>query len=163
MTQARLVLVPLPGEPTHFDITGWREKRPAPLELNGGTRRLSILQTIEVQPDGHCATAFYQYRFLLDESLDSWLLRYEYYRRPPDPGYEYPLAHLHFNDAFVTKKKALERLHFPTARVPLESVLWLLLAEGEVKPLSDDWRAVLARHVARTCTRDPATPPGALG
>jgi len=60
------------------------------------------------------------------DSKDAWLVRWEYFRRPPTPGYEYPLAHVHINAALLDRdaesplSKPLPHLHIPTARVPFE-------------------------------------------
>jgi len=39
--------------------------------------------------------------------------------------------------------RELPKLHVPTGRVPLELVLWDLIAEWDVKPKRDDWRELL--------------------
>ncbi len=98
-------------------------------------------QLIEVV-DGHCQTESYSYRLQADESRESWLVRWEYFRTPPRPDYPYPLAHVHVNAAFVDGSPA-GRLHIATRRVPLELVIWHLITEWGVTPRTDDWRAVL--------------------
>jgi hypothetical protein len=86
--------------------------------------------------------------------MKSWVLRWEYFRERPRPDYEYPLAHLHANAEFVESARVEARLdkppahlHIPTARVPLELVLWHLIAEWSVTPKTDAWRGVLAESV----------------
>jgi len=82
------------------------------------------------------------------DSKDAWLVRWEYFRRPPTPGYEYPLAHVHINAALLDRdaesplSKPLPHLHIPTARVPFELVLWHVLAEWGVASKTDDWRTL---------------------
>ena len=82
------------------------------------------------------------------------MLRWEYFREPPKANYGYPLAHLHANAEFIDPGPAGGRLakgpphlHIPTARVPLELVLWHLIAEWGVKPKTDDWLAVLSESL----------------
>jgi hypothetical protein len=81
----------------------------------------------------HCQTVSYAHRFQSPD--DVWLLRWEYSRERPRADYAYPLAHLHVNAEFVESASAVGRLdktpshlHIPTARVPLELVLWHLIA-----------------------------------
>ena len=93
--------------------------------------------------DGECHTSFYAYRLATGEAKGDWLLRWEYSRRQPQPDYPYPLAHLHVNGDLASGERALPKLHVPTARVPLESVLWHLIAEWGVKPKHADWQQVL--------------------
>jgi hypothetical protein len=40
-----------------------------------------------------------------------------------------------------------DRLHIPTRRVPLELVLWHLIAEWGVKPKQDDWQQQLEASI----------------
>lgn len=98
----------------------------------------------------HCQTVSYAYRFQSGEEMASWLLRWEYYRERPRAEYAYPLAHVHVNADFGDLAPAASHLHkppshlhIPTARVPLELVLWHLIAEWGVMPKTDDWRQVL--------------------
>jgi hypothetical protein len=98
-----------------------------------------------------CHTASYRYRLADSDAKDAWLLRWEYDRRPPRSDYPYPRAHVHANGA-LRGLKALHtnpasRLHIPTARVPLELVLWHLIAEWGVKPKRSDWRNFLERSI----------------
>ena len=70
-------------------------------------------------------------------------MRWEYFReRPEEPDYPYALAHVHVN-AVSRGGRPLDRLHIPTRRVPLEMVLWHLIAEWEVATRKPDWRAIL--------------------
>jgi hypothetical protein len=74
--------------------------------------------------------------------MASWLVRWEYLRKPPRTDYPYPLAHVHLHAEFTDGGSA-DRLHIPTARVPLELVIWHLIAEWGVSPKGADWRAVI--------------------
>lgn len=104
--------------------------------------------TVEVDGD-KCHTVSYAYRLMTADTKDAWLIRWEYFRRPPKADYPYPLAHLHVNAAFTDRdvNRLLARpaahLHIPTARVPFELVLWHLLAEWGVESKTEDWRKLL--------------------
>lgn len=117
-----------------------------PLELQGTSSRLFVRQLFEVV-DGHCQIESYSYRLQTTDERESWLLRWEYYREPPKVDYPYPLAHVHFNGRLTDRTQA-DRLHVPTRRIPLELVVWHLVAEWGVEPKGDDWRAVLEESIA---------------
>lgn len=60
------------------------------------------------------------------------------------------LAHVHTNATFTDPgpaatrlRKPASHLHIPTGRVPLEFVLWHLVAEWGVTPKTDAWRELL--------------------
>lgn len=98
--------------------------------LHGVSERLFVRQAIEVVGD-RCQTVSYAYRYQSGDDKGSWRLRWEYFRERPRPDYEYPPAHVHANAEFVDPGPAADRLakpawhlHIPTARVPLELVLW---------------------------------------
>jgi hypothetical protein len=42
---------------------------------------------------------------------------------------------------------ALDRLHIPTRRVPLELVIWHLIAEWRVTAKSDRWQGILRESI----------------
>jgi hypothetical protein len=138
-------LLALPYSSTAFELTRLVDRASAPLELDGTTARLFVRQIIEVV-DGHCQVESYSYRLQADESLESWLIRWEYYRAAPRPDYSYPLAHVHVNAVFPDGS-TVGRLHIPTRRVPLELVTWHLIAEWGVAPRLDDWRALLTQSI----------------
>jgi hypothetical protein len=117
----------------------------APLELHGTTARLFIRQVIVVK-DGHCSTESYGYRLQTGESAELWLIRWEYHREPPRTDYPYARAHVHVRGVFPDGTQA-DRLHIPTRRVPLELVLWHLIAEWGVKPKQDDWQPQLEESI----------------
>ena len=83
--------------------------------------------------DGHCQTESYGYRLQADDSIESWLIRWEYFRDPPKPDYQYPRAHVHVNAQFPDNRPA-GRLHIPSRRVPLELVPWKQI---EAQPADD--------------------------
>jgi hypothetical protein len=102
-----------------------------------------VLQIIDVADDGHCQTANYAY--WLSDDAGVWLLRWEYFRKPPRSDYRYPLAHLHVNGTW--SHGDLPKLHIVTARVTIEHVLWHLIAEWCVSPKHDHWRETLGESI----------------
>jgi hypothetical protein len=153
MTDARLSLLAIPSSETRYNLACFQNQERVPLALHGVGERLFIQQAIEVVGN-HCQTVSYAYRFQVEDDRESWLLRWEYYRERPRADYEYPLAHLHVNAEFVDPGPAAARLektpshlHIPTARVPLELVLWHLIAEWGVTPKTDDWREILGESL----------------
>lgn len=145
VSDARLSLLALPGDERAFEITRLIDSSRAPLELLGSQLRLFVRHTIVVT-DGHCQTESYAYRLQGDRTSASWLLRWEYFRNRPRPDYPYPRAHLHVNGAFADGEP-IAPLHIPASRVPLESVLWHLIAEWEVAPRTDAWQTILSESV----------------
>ena len=126
----------------------------AAFALHGVTERLFVSQAIEVVGD-HCQTVSCAYRYQSGPDKDSWLLRWEYFRERPRADYEYPLAHVHANAEFVGSVlpaahlgKPPWHLHIPTARVPLELVLWHVIAEWGVTPKNDGCRDLLSESLA---------------
>jgi hypothetical protein len=119
----------------------------APLELNGVSAKLLVQQKVEVEDD-HVTTLNYIYRYQLDDDAKkSWLFRWEYFRNKPKEDYPYPLAHFHVN-AQSEHRKDIEHVHFPTRRVPLELVIWGLIAEWGVKPLDEaGWEKTLSESI----------------
>lgn len=95
---------------------------------------------------GHCRTESYGYRLQADERIDSWLIRWEYHREPPRADYPYPRAHVHLNGSFGDGSAA-SRLHIPTRRIPLELVLWHLIAEWDVGSKTGGWRTLLEESI----------------
>jgi hypothetical protein len=145
VTDSRLALLPLPYSANAFELTRLVERASAPLELDGTSAHLFVRQIIDVV-DGHCQVESYSYRLQADESVESWLIRWEYYRAAPRADYPYPLAHVHVNAAFADGS-TMGRLHIPTRRVPLELVIWHLIAEWDVAPRLDDWRGLLTQSI----------------
>lgn len=125
-----------------FQITRYVEGESAALELHGVSLRLFVRQIIEVRDDGHCHTESYGYRLQESEARDSWRVRWEFFDKEPLPDYPYPLAHVHVR-ATLPDGDSVERLHFPTSRVPLELVIWHLIAEWGVRSKTDEWQEVL--------------------
>lgn len=84
-------MLALPYSTSAFELTRLVERASAPFELDGTSARLFVRQLITVV-DGHCQVESYSYRLQADESVESWLIRWEYYRAAPRPDYRYPLA-----------------------------------------------------------------------
>lgn len=123
-----------------------------PLPLNDGRLlRLAIdLFLARDDPRGpllKVSRSSFQYQ--LDPEAARWVFRYEY-DRDQNP-HSHPQAHLQLRGdlgepSLLAQRRALERLHFPTGRMPLEGVIRLLVEEFGVpcnQPASV-WRPVLA-------------------
>lgn len=145
VTDGRLSLVPVPTAATHFLLQRMVGKRSSALVLRPSPLRLFVRQGIEVV-DGHCETASYIYRLQAGDDPNEWLVRWEYFRRPPRPDYPYVLQHLHVNAELSLSSarppKELRHLHMPTARVALESVLQHLIVEWGVRARKN-WKDVV--------------------
>lgn len=145
--------MPLPGTEDHFTIACLEGRRTTSFALNGSPLRLHLAHTVEVEGE-KCHTVTYAYRLMTADSKGAWLARWEYFRRPPKPDYPYPLAHVHVNAALIDRAaesllpKPLLHVHLPSARVPIELVLWHLLAEWGVASKTDDWQALLRESLS---------------
>jgi hypothetical protein len=124
-------------EHPRFDITRYVDGATHPIQLNGSSLLLRVQQKIEVVGE-RCQTVTYQYRLQRNGDRESWLVRWEFYRERPRVDYPYPLAHLHLNANLADSGEDVHGFHFPTRRVPIELVLWHLIVEWDVKPLSGD-------------------------
>lgn len=87
------------------------------------------------------------YQYQVDQDGECWVFRYDYVRIPPEP---HPGAHLQIRGNLVEDclplGVSLERIHFPTMHISLESVI-RLLADGFGVPCNgppEIWRPVLA-------------------
>jgi hypothetical protein len=145
VSDSRLSLIALPADPGTFEVTRFVDRDSSSLELHGTTVRLFVRYVIVVK-DGRCRTESYAYRLQTDESAASWLIRWEYQRESPRSDYPYARAHVHVRGTFPDGKEA-DRLHIPTRRVPLELVLWHLIAEWGVKPKQQNWRQQLEASI----------------
>lgn len=135
----------MPHANNTFELTRLVGSQSAPLELHGTSSRLFVRQIVEVL-DGHCQTESYGYRLQAGDAINSWLIRWEYHRHPPRDDYPYTPAHVHVNGAFADGRPT-GPLHLPTRRVPLELVIWHLLAEWGVDSRTEDWRHLLAGSI----------------
>jgi hypothetical protein len=116
------------------------------MALLGCSVLLGISQAIDVDAAGHCGTVDYQYILASGPAKGDWLLRWEYFRSPPKEDYTYTRAHVHVN-AQIDGVDGAPRLHVPTARMPLELVLWHAIAEWGAVPKSTEWRAILEQSL----------------
>lgn len=89
------------------------------------------------------------FQYQLDRQAEQWVFRYDY-DRESNP-HAHPQAHLQLRGelqerSVLAQRRALERLHLPTGRMPLEGVIRLLVEEFGVacnQPRAI-WRPVLA-------------------
>jgi hypothetical protein len=89
------------------------------------------------------------YQYQADQAGKRWIFRYDYLREPgPDP---HPQAHLQIRGALtegaaLPRDRTLARIHFPTGRVSIESVIRLLADQFDVacNERPETWRPVLA-------------------
>jgi hypothetical protein len=146
VTDSRLSLIAEPDAGDSFEITRLVDGARNPLDLVGSPLKLFVRQNIQVIDD-HCQTESYAYRLQSDQSAGSWVLRWEYFRLPPKFEYRYPLAHVHTNGVFEDGSD-IGRLHVPTHRVPIELVIWHLVAEWQVESKMDGWQQVLRESIA---------------
>lgn len=104
---------------------------PRPLALSLGQR----FTVIKRDGDFKVRTLAYAYRLSNDDSAE--LVSFHWHPPPlglgPDVG-----PHLHVKGAGLSSHN-----HIPTGRVSVESVLRMALRELHVRPLRDDWSAVL--------------------
>jgi len=110
--------------------------------------RLSIILFREQYKDGHrmkVEQARYQYQ--CDDIGKRWIFRYDYVREPKD---QHPATHLQVRgqlaETVSLHKGMLERVHFPSGRISIESVIRLLIEQFDVPPNAapETWRRVLA-------------------
>ncbi len=134
------------GEGDTFKLERLVERENVPLQLRGTTARLSVRQLVVVK-DGRCRTKSYVYRLQADESLKSWLMRWEYRRKPRVAGYPYGLAHMHIRatspDGTPIDGHPVDRHHIPAPQTPLEEIIRYLIVDRGVKSKTKDWGAIL--------------------
>ncbi len=88
-----------------------------------------------------------RYQYQCDDIGSRWIFRYDYVREPKD---QHPATHLQVRGQLSEKatlhKGLLERVHFPSGRISIESVIRLLIEQFSVTPHTptDIWRPVLA-------------------
>jgi len=88
------------------------------------------------------------YQYQVDPDGKQWIFRYDYAR---DPKNVHPAAHLQINgsrlnvDGILPADRPLGRVHFPTDRFSIESVIRLLIIEFGVPSKTDSeyWRPLL--------------------
>lgn len=85
MTDARLTLLPIPAQDTHYNLACVENGERVAFALHGVTERLFISQAVEVVGD-HCQTVSCAYRYQSDENRKSWLLRRRGFQLGPGPS-----------------------------------------------------------------------------
>jgi hypothetical protein len=146
LTKSRLTVSEIPNEDDQYLINRVEGGRGSlPLELPGMERTLFVQHLVRVVEDGdgggRCNTLSYRYRLQADSERKSTLIRWEYDREPLREVYPYPPAHVHFHGDLGGS--AARDLHVPTGRIPLEMVLWHLIADWGVPPLIENWQETL--------------------
>jgi hypothetical protein len=131
-------------------VIGGRSGPTDPLPLNDGRfLRLSItLERLDV-PEGPRRISFdSSYQYQLDREGKRWIFRYDYLR---DPASQYPPAHFQIKaklteSSILHRRQTLEHVHFPTSRVSLEAIIYLLVTEFGIRcnQPANVWRPVLA-------------------
>ncbi len=143
---------------TKLYALGGRERvSSSPLRLNDDSGFLRLTMQLRIDHGPHkylkVATSCIQYQRLEEDSDKSWVFRYDYFREKPD--YKYPLAHLHINGnpccSCLPDGKELRRVHFPSGRVSIESVIRLLVDHFDVPCNKDEhvWRPLLEKTERR--------------
>ena len=128
-------------------VAGLQSPTDALILTNGCYLRLSI--TLYVAPASESRRLKVEessFQYQTDRDGKHWVFRYDYLRNPP---YQYPGAHLQIRGALserVLGQGMLEKIHFPTWRMPLESVIRLLADQFHVpcNAPPELWRPVLA-------------------
>jgi hypothetical protein len=122
-----------------------------PVILNDGRRlRLSITLTFEAHDGGQRLKVF-EASFQYQTKHAKEIFRYDYLRNPKT---DYPASHLQIHgkltEKTVPKSHYLEKIHFPTGRIPLEAVIRLLAEEFRIHCHAPKkvWRAVLNQSEA---------------
>ena len=127
---ARLVAKPQRWPPMRRGATG-----PA-----GGQRRPGAIQP------RYLTTLEYRYVYQATPDDESWILRYEYVREPPE-AYPYAREHLHVNaaPASYTGAQPFPGLHLPTGRrITIERLVRHLMSEHGIDPISPDCETAIA-------------------
>lgn len=127
-----------------------------PMRLTNGyylriTMSLAIEQT-DKGPRLKTRKSSIQYQAEAQPGTDEWLFRYDYLRDQATSG-PHPQAHVQIKGSadvpgMLPADRRLERIHFPTRRMPLEGVIRLLAEERQfavpTREPRDVWRAMLA-------------------
>ena len=139
-------------------ISGWGSDplslSPLPL-TNAYFLRLTVRVYREKQEDGSyklkVSSSSYQYQRDASEGSEDWIFRYDYIR---DPGHKHPESHCHVRGNLlsgeVLGEKPLQRVHFPTRRMSIESIIQLLIQDFGVPANTDAsfWKELLNESVS---------------
>src|SRR6202050_297735 len=141
ISDSRLSLIDLPGDPNTFELTRLVDGASAPLEFDGTTARLFVQQVIVVE-DGACVTDSYRYLLQEDASIESWRLRWDYCRNPPPAERARPRGYVRVNGIWINGESASTIERVVTGETPLEMGVWYLINTRGAKPRSEDWKAI---------------------
>lgn len=142
-------LVSLKSREERFVVGGWKGPTD-PVPLNDGRYlRLAITLELMATPEGPRLKSFdSSFQYQLDREGEHWIFRYDYLRYPPG---QHPPAHFQIRAKLTERSvlrqgQTLERIHFPTSRVPLEAIIHLLATQFGIKcnEPPEIWRPVLA-------------------
>jgi hypothetical protein len=135
------------GGPNKLALTS----EPARIRLrrtSGDPLYLTATQNFHFEPDPNYAgewkvkTDAYAYHLLISEDEAGQFFSWHWH---PD---DKPGCHVHVGPR-QGKTRALYRLHVPSGRVAFEEVLRFLIDEMDVRPVRQDWEAILSDSQAR--------------
>jgi hypothetical protein len=112
-----------------------------------------VVETDSVKGDGARITTV-SYEYYIFDSQDSELLAFhwapgERFQSPDHPHIHVTAPLTIKTDQFgTTRQQRLDRIHIPTGRISLESVMRLLIAEFGIKPVFPNWSERLNRTEA---------------
>lgn len=134
-------LHPIQQSPNRYLLT---YEPPAILLCEAGSRSISITQVFSAGPDkqnGGFKVKTHQYSYSLNNEEGRDIGEIVSYHWHPE-GTEVDFPHLHIECA--------PRVHFPTARVSIESFIWMLIDYYEIRPILSDlqWKRILKRNHA---------------
>lgn len=129
-------LVSLKSREERFVLGGWKgSDDPVPLN-DGRYLRLAITLELANTPEGPRLKVFESsFQYQLDRDGEHWIFRYDYLRHPAG---QHPPAHFQIRGKLIEhsvlhRGQTLERIHFPTSRVPLEAIIRLLAVQFGVR------------------------------
>lgn len=140
---------PQAGVDTVWLIDGWNEHL-SPVPLANGRFLRFTMELVVSRQDQQISVSKSCYQYQTDSNdRQTWIFRYDYSRE--QDGVDIPAAHVQIRgrlaeEGALPKTRALGRVHFPTQRVSLESVLRLLIRDFSVatQQPAEVWRPLLA-------------------
>lgn len=162
------------GPSPRRQVLGGRQGPTSPVQLlDGRWLRIAISLRLEPHEDGSFrlkvekTSLQYQCNESDDEGGQREIFRYDYLR---EDNSAHPAAHINVHGTLIENDvlaagKTLARVHFPTARVSLESVLRLLIVDFGVPTAEPEavWKPVLAEsELAFQQIAHQPPPPGAI-
>ena len=92
------------------------------------------------------STISYVYSIAEDQESNREILTYHWNRDAQPPLKNYPHFHIGasvLNDTYRTKPWSMQKLHMRTARISIDSFVYMLITEFGVKPNRSNWRQFL--------------------